>query len=142
MFQASCAAQVPAQESVFATFDRDGNAALDFEEFVAMQPRRVRDTHSLKEMQEWFDAADEDGNGSLSINEFLRWSLGKAKSNNAIAILEHAFRKFDKSDDGNASIDFNQFKVCLENFGLMGLPEKDMRKVRVVAAAMPLLPRV
>ena len=46
---------------------------LDFEEFVAVQPSRIRETHSEKEMRSWFDMADENGNGTLSINEFFKW---------------------------------------------------------------------
>ena len=33
----------------FAEFDADGNAALDFEEFLAMQPTKIREAHSVEE---------------------------------------------------------------------------------------------
>lgn len=103
------------QESVFANFDRDGNMALDFEEFVAMQPRRVRETHTRDEMKEWFQVADEDGNGTLSINEFFKWSMGNAKNNNGAVILEHAFKKFDKNNSG--SLDAEEFKKMAMEMG-------------------------
>ena len=50
---------------------------LDFEEFYAMQPVRLRDEHSAAEIRTWFDAADSDGDGVLSCNEFFltNWSF-------------------------------------------------------------------
>ena len=44
-------------------YDLDGNQLLDFEEFLAMQPVKVRQTYSADEIKEWFNAADTDGNG-------------------------------------------------------------------------------
>ena len=60
----------PTTESVFASFDRDGNAKLDFEEFVAMQPQRVRDLHSEGEMFQWYQDADENGDGLINFEEW------------------------------------------------------------------------
>ena len=36
--------------SIFAGFDRDGDSRLDFEEFVSMQPRRIRQKHTIAQM--------------------------------------------------------------------------------------------
>ena len=51
------------------TAELDDDASLDFEEFLAMQPRQLRDMHSTSTIREWFDAADTDGSGRLSVNE-------------------------------------------------------------------------
>ena len=47
--------------SRFAEFDLDGNQKLDFEEFLAMQPKLVRESHSSAEIKKWFDGADANG---------------------------------------------------------------------------------
>ena len=59
----------------FSEYDADGNQSLDWEEFYAMQPRRIRQEHSAAEIRKWFDAADSNGDGTMSINEFFAWSL-------------------------------------------------------------------
>jgi hypothetical protein len=103
--------------SMFAGVDRDGNQKLDFEEFVAMQPQRIRVTHSDEQMKEWFEAADENGDGTLSINEFFTWSIGRNSKRNGAAILEAIFKKFDRNAGG--SLDCHEFKqmareMCFE----------------------------
>ena len=103
------AAPAGAPVSIFEGQDRDGNTRLTFEEFVAMQPRRVRDTHTLEEMQQWFVDADENGDGTLSINEFFKWSLGKSTAINGASILEQAFKRYDKNQGG--SLDAFEFKA-------------------------------
>ena len=52
------------QATRFAEFDQDGNQQLDFEEFLAMQPRKIRETHSAAEIRTWFESADLDGDGT------------------------------------------------------------------------------
>ena len=72
----------------FADHDQDGNLSLDFEEFYAMQPKNIRDSHSSEAIRAWFDAADTDGNGTLSIDEFFVWSLSNAATKFGSASIE------------------------------------------------------
>ena len=63
-------------ESPFAHFiDHDGEMKLDLEEFIEMQPMRIREIHTREQMQEWYQAADENGDGKLSVNEFFSCAL-------------------------------------------------------------------
>ena len=63
-------------ESPFAHFiDHDGEMKLDLEEFIEMQPVRIREIHTREQMQEWYQAADENGDGKLSVNEFFSCAL-------------------------------------------------------------------
>lgn len=101
--------------SRFAEYDLDGNQLLDFEEFLAMQPVKVRQTYSADEIKEWFNAADTDGNGSLSINEFFRWSLSNASMKHGATALETAFRKYDR--DGGGYLDSFEFEKAATDMG-------------------------
>ena len=59
-------------KSPFSNFvDHDGEMKLDLEEFIEMQPIKIRETHTREQMQEWFNSADGNGDGKLSINEFF-----------------------------------------------------------------------
>lgn len=112
-------APAPAQDStdsVFAAFDTDGNARLDFEEFVAMQPACLHDMYSEDDMRAWYDEADDNGDGTLSINEFFQWSLTKSSAGGGgAAILEAAFKKYDPN--GSGSLDIDEFKQMARDMG-------------------------
>jgi Ca2+-binding EF-hand superfamily protein len=64
----------------FADHDADGNAKLDYEEFLAMQPREIRETHSDAIIRGWFEAADLDRDGNLSVDEWYRYSLSNVRA--------------------------------------------------------------
>ena len=63
----------------FSEFDTNGDQELDFEEFYAMQPQRLREQFSVEEIRKWFDAADADHNNVLSINEFFLWTISSVR---------------------------------------------------------------
>ena len=48
---------------LFAEFDLDSSASLDFDEFLAMQPALVRLHFTTEQIRQNFDLADLDGNG-------------------------------------------------------------------------------
>jgi len=105
----------PNPDSLFAAFDRDGNQSLEFEEFVAMQPTRVRETSSIQEIRSWFDAADEDKSGLLSINEFFKWSISKSEHGDGASILEQAFKQYDR--DRGGTLGYTEFKQLARDMG-------------------------
>ena len=86
--------------AVFLRGDLGGDQKLDFQEFDASIPARMRAKHRDDEMREVFEMADSDGSGCLSRDEYffltLRWM---AKSGSASG-LERNFRRFDSSGDG------------------------------------------
>ena len=96
----------------FAEADADGNMDLSFEEFVNMQPHKVRETHGEAVLREWFDAADTDHSGTVSINEFLIWSLAKEQARSGDdSGLRAMFSVYDK--DGSGTVDSREFaKIC------------------------------
>ena len=44
-----------------------GNGTIDFEEFISMMARKMRETDSEEELREAFRVFDKDGNGSVFI---------------------------------------------------------------------------
>ena len=64
----------------FAEADGDGSGALDWDEFLEMQPSRVRARHSDDEIRTWFEQADVDGKGTVSIDEFFVWTLQQQRA--------------------------------------------------------------
>lgn len=99
----------------FAEYDADGNQALDFEEFLAMMPDRVRSNHSSEEIQQWFKMADTSGDGTISVNEFFVWSLSNAAIKHGGTALRGAFEKYDR--DGSGVLDAREFAAAATEMG-------------------------
>ena len=128
----------------FSEYDADGSQTLDWEEFYAMQPKRVRDTHTAADIRkasaqrscglllkarvvsplqphfdslalQWFEAADTDGDGSLSINEFFVWSLTHAATKHGAVTLQSIFERYDK--DGSGLLEKAEFDRAAAEMG-------------------------
>mmetsp|Transcript_543 Transcript_543/g.1108 ORF Transcript_543/g.1108 Transcript_543/m.1108 type:complete len:173 (-) Transcript_543:281-799(-) len=54
----------------FAKWDIDQSQSVDFEEFLAIQPKEYMYKYGREEMKKWFDAIDLNGNGEIDFNEF------------------------------------------------------------------------
>ncbi|KOO35025.1 hypothetical protein Ctob_009998 [Chrysochromulina tobinii] len=104
----------------FAEGDKESNLALDFEEFLAMQPKGIREQHSAEKIMEWFKAADSDGDDKpVSIMEFFKYSIGPASLEHGSAALDGVFKQFDK--DGDGSLDFKELSDAADTIGMGGL---------------------
>ena len=88
---------------------------LDFEEFLAIQPRAVRAQHSIDTIRSWFDSADSDGDGRVNVNEFFVYSLGAAAANVGPGALARVFERYDK--DGSGMLDMLEFTQLAERMG-------------------------
>ena len=84
----------------FSEEDRDGNQQLDFEEFLALMPSRIREQHTAAEIRAIFDAADPNGDGFLSTNEFFVWTLSISAREFGCAPLKTAFEFYDTDKTG------------------------------------------
>ena len=99
----------------FAEFDVNGDGLLDFEEFYAMLPHRLREAYTSNQIRGWFDDADTDGDGTLSINEFFLWSLGTSAEKFGATSITNALKKFDRSPDKSGLFDMLSFeRLCIE----------------------------
>lgn len=99
----------------FAECDHDGDQKLDFEEFYAMQPRKVRDTRSGAEIRQWFEAADVNGDGELSLDEFFLFSMSKTACEFGATSLIAAFERFDA--DGTGMLNATEFSNACRQMG-------------------------
>lgn len=100
----------------FAEADVDGNLDLSFEEFVEMQPQKVREQHGVETLRGWFEAADTDNSGTVSINEFLIWSLAKEQTRTGDdSGLRALFSVYDK--DGSGTVDCREFQNICDEIG-------------------------
>ena len=98
----------------FAEADKDGNNALDWDEFLDMQPSRIRECHSDDEIRKWFQEADVDGNGTVSINEFFLWSLQRQTLSSTEG-LRAIFAEYDT--DGSGEVDLREFQRIADDLG-------------------------
>jgi len=55
--------------AMICEFDTDGNGVIDFQEFLAMMARKMRDNEGEEEIKEAFKTFDRDGNGYISARE-------------------------------------------------------------------------
>ena len=90
--------------SSFSEHDLDANQKLDFEEFLAMQPRKLREQFTPKEIRVWFNAADENRDGTLSVNEFFAWSMSNCALKYGAMHLHEAFERFDANGHGYCTL--------------------------------------
>jgi len=86
--------------------DEDGNGHIDFEEFLAMMARKIKEVDSVDELREAFRIFDRDGDGYISADELrhVMVTLGETLTNEEV---NEMIREADK--DGNGIIDFNEF---------------------------------
>ena len=111
-----------------AEYDIDGDQRLDFEEWLAMQPRQLKERLGTDQMRAMFDAVDSDGGGSVSINEHFLWSLSKAKDRHGKKALRLFFQRYstrgspnrlDAIEFGNACIDLGLGVAANELFRML-----------------------
>ena len=103
----------------FADADEDGDQLLDFDEFSAMMPDKLRSMFTTEEIRGWFDAADADNSGKLSISEYFLWTLHNAHEIYGEDAIHQVFAKFDPDQSGH--LDMREFQhACDETgFGLV-----------------------
>jgi len=89
----------------YSNYDADGAMPLDFEEWFAMLPWRIRDHYPVTTTRQWFDTAERittpNNPEHLSMNDFFLWTLTAAAAAHGAISLEEAFNKFD-SEPGYA----------------------------------------
>ncbi|WOL08907.1 neo-calmodulin [Canna indica] len=86
--------------------DADGNGAIEFEEFLSLMARKMKETDSDEELREAFKVFDKDQNGFISKYELrnVMISLGEKLTD------EEADQMIKEADlDGDGQVNYEEF---------------------------------
>lgn len=86
--------------------DVDGNGTIDFEEFINMMAKKMRETDSEEELREAFRVFDKDGNGHISAAELrhVMTNLGEKLTDDEV---DEMIREADL--DGDGTVNYEEF---------------------------------
>lgn len=92
--------------------DIDGNGNINFQEYISLMARRMRDGDLEEEMKQVFKLFDRDGNGKVGASELksLMIGIGEKITDDEV---EDMIREADK--DGDGFISYEEFKDIIEN---------------------------
>merc|ERR1711939_128129 len=102
-------------EKMVADIDTDGNATIEFEEFVEMMEGKMSDKDQVEEMQKAFKLYDADGCGKIRFKDMKRVAseLGEAMTDEEIQeIIDEADR------DGDGALNEDEFLKVMSKQGL------------------------
>ena len=85
-----------------------GNGEIDFEEFLQMMSKKIKDTDTEEEIRDAFRIFDKDGNGLISANELkqLMANLGEKLTDEE---LDEMMREADLNGDGHIDYEGEDF---------------------------------
>ena len=102
----------------FAEADTDGDAELDFEEFLAVQSEAIRQANTIEEIRRWFDIVRGERD-TITLTNFFQFSLSMAvKQANIVSkecSLFASFKGWDK--DGSGFLDGKEWTDACEELG-------------------------
>jgi len=86
--------------------DANGNGTIDFEEFLEMMARKMKETDTAEEIRQAFRVFDKDGNGFISSAELrhVMTNLGERLTDEEV---EEMIREADC--DGDGQINYEEF---------------------------------
>lgn len=86
--------------------DVDGNGTIDFEEFLNMMAKKMRESDSEEELREAFRVFDKDGNGFISAAELrhVMTNLGEKLTDDEV---DEMIREADL--DGDGTVNYEEF---------------------------------
>merc|ERR1719375_927852 len=95
--------------------DEDKNGTIDFQEFLVMMSKKMKDTDAEEEIKEAFKVFDKDGNGFISAAELrhVMTNLGEKLTDEEV---DEMIREADV--DGDGQINYDEFvKMMMAKWG-------------------------
>jgi len=99
-------------QDMISEVDIDGNGNINFQEYISLMARRMRDGDLEEEMKQVFRLFDRDGNGLVGASELKSLMLGIGEKITDDEV-EDMIREADKDGDGYVS--YQEFKDIIEN---------------------------
>lgn len=92
-----------------------GNGTIDFEEFLQMMARKMKDTDSEDELREAFRVFDKDGNGFISAAELrhVMTNLGEKLTDEEV---DEMIKEADLDGDGMVNYEGKRCLSMLQHF--------------------------
>ncbi len=100
-------------EDMMKEIDLDGNGSLDFNEFVQMMEKKMRETETEAELSEAFKVLDRDSNGSINAHDLkhVMLALGDKVTDEEV---EGMMKEADL--DGDGCINYQEFiRIMINN---------------------------
>ncbi|XP_006662709.1 putative calmodulin-like protein 2 isoform X2 [Oryza brachyantha] len=93
-------------QEMVAEVDADGSGSIDFDEFLSLLARKLRDTEAEDDIRDAFRVFDKDQNGFITADELrhVMTNLGDRISDDELAEMLH-----EADGDGDGQIDYNEF---------------------------------
>ena len=88
---------------------------VNFDEFVAALPERIRELRKPNDLRHWFDELDVTKSGLISMGAFFKWSMSP-ESIVAGSGAKRFFMRFNV--DGSGCLDVHQFSRAVESLGI------------------------
>ena len=91
--------------------DANGNGTIDFEEFLEMMARKMKETDTAEEIRQAFRVFDKDGNGFISSAELrhVMTNLGERLTDEEV---EEMIREADCDGDGQINYEEFVYMMC------------------------------
>merc|ERR1711990_894038 len=102
-------------EKMVADIDTDGNATIEFEEFVEMMEGKMSDKDQVEEMQKAFKLYDADGCGKIRFKDLKRVA-GELGENMGDAEIQEIIDEGDT--DGDGALNEDEFLRIMKKQGL------------------------
>lgn len=99
-------------QDMIAEVDIDGNGSINFQEFISLMARRMRDGDLEDEMKQVFKLFDRDGNGLIGHSELKSLMIGIGEK---ITDDEVKDMILEADKDGDGFISYQEFKSIIEN---------------------------
>lgn len=93
-------------QDILNEIDKDGSGSIEFDEFLTMMSRKVKQADTDSELRAAFAVFDRDGSGTISAEE-LRSVMKSIGENLSDAEIDEMIKEADGNGDGNIDCEYH-----------------------------------